>query len=83
MTKLKTLKDLNFDEFGYFINDGYSDKYRLKRLAIKHIKHRQKETKGDIKNIGDYEEVVNFDKGAIEVLITVFNITQKDIDEYE
>ena len=83
MTKLKTLKDFSFDEFGYFINDGYSDKYKLKKLAIKHIKHRQNEIKKDIKNIGDYEEVVNWDKGAIEVLMTVFNITQKDIDEDE
>ena len=37
--EFKTLKDFEFDENGYFINDGYSDKYRLRQEAIKWMKH--------------------------------------------
>jgi hypothetical protein len=38
MSDLKTLKDFEFDDDGYFINDGVSDKDRLRQEAIKWVK---------------------------------------------
>ena len=84
MKKIRTLiqlevpiNDLNCDEYS---TELVTTSEELRENAIKWIKLLEKDIKKDIKRIGDYEEVTDFDKGSIYTLKHFFNITQKDIE---
>ena len=78
--EFKTLKDFEFDENGYFINDGYSDKYRLRQEAIKMLKNGCIYCSGFALRIGeDNGECKNYISEVDDFIRWFFDITDEDL----
>ena len=90
--ELKTLNDFEFDETGYFVNDGLSDKDRLREEAIKWFKATQKgssvsidiipkDMRGEIaKDLwNDSSFTLGAEYGGMAMLMKIFNLTIGDL----
>ena len=62
MTKLKTLKDIDWDEPHLMVEE-------LRQEAIKWIKHNM-----------NRDKIIEFDRGAIDIMRVFFNITEGDLE---